>query len=384
MFNYSTIITEGSDLVGWHQSNKTGATTLSSRFTAPSTGLYVDDLPGVDFEILEQALVEDYSDVNDYLQKIHESELYQLVFDMYSRNKEVLGSRDILNNFDVTNGIADYTDLATKNARFCGWLLTPRQSNDIKAVINKVGLQISTSETVSIYLFETSQQSAIATFDFTASSPLSLQWKSVTDFIINYRGDYGTGQSYLLGYFEHDPDNDLSTQLKGSAVEFEFDCGCNSSPKKYFGKYVDIQPIVIENSKLNGVLLPNMNDITSYFTSKSYGLYAKLNVTCDVTDVIVDNLTVLARAYQYKLAIRVLEDYLATVRINPNSDRARLVENRRIARNKYHNMLMGWTDDTGYRHRGLVEDLTIDFSGLDNICLPCDKREPFIGWRSRP
>ena len=371
-------------MVGWHQSANLSRTTLASRFTSPTTGLYVDDLPSVDFDIIEDSLSDDYTDINDYLQKVQEAELYQLIFDFSSRNKEILGSRAILNNFDVTNGIADYTDLATKNARFCGWLITPKKSNNIEAAIKKIGLQISTSETVRIFLYETSQQTAIATFDFTASSPLSLQWKAVSTFITNYRGDYGTNQSYLLGYYEHDPDNNQSYQLKGQAVEFEFDCGCNNSPSKHFGRYVSIQPIVIENDDLNGILLPNMNDITSYFTTVSYGLYAKLNVTCDITDVLVDNLTDFARAYQYKIAIRVLEDYLATVRINPDSNRLNIIKLREIARNKYFNTLNGWNDETGYRHRGLIEDLSIDFSGIDNVCLPCDVREPFIGWKGRP
>lgn len=384
MFTYSTIISEGSDLVAWHQSSNSARTVLAARFKTPSAGLYVDDLPGIDFDIIDDSLSEDYSDANDYLQKIHESELQQIIYDFTSRNKQILGSRDVLNNFDVTNGIADYTDLSTKSARFCGWLITPKKSNNVQTAIKKIGLQISTSESVRIFLYETSQQTAIATFDFTASSPLSLQWEAVTDFIINYRGDYGTNQAYLLGYYEHDPNNDQSYQLKGRAVEFEFDCGCNNSPKKHFGKYIDIQPIVIENDDLNGISLPNMNDITSYFTSVSYGLYAKMNVTCDITDVLVDNLTAFARAYQYKLAIRVLDDYLATVRLNPDSNRQRIAEFRLKARNQYYGELNGWESASGRWHRGLVEDLSIDFSGMDNVCLPCGEREPFIGHKARP
>jgi hypothetical protein len=141
---------------------------------------------------------------------------------------------------------------------------------------------------------------------------------------------------------------------------------------------------VIENDDLNGISLPNMNDITSYFTSVSYGLYAKMNVTCDITDVLVDNLTAFARAYQYKLAIRVLDDYLATVRLNPDSNRPKIAEFRQKARNQYYGELNGWESASGRWHRGLVEDLSIDFSGIDNVCLPCDEREPFIGHKARP
>jgi hypothetical protein len=384
MFNQTEIITNGSDLVGWIQSNS--RTTLSDYLTNSTSGLYVNSLPGVDFDMIEESLGDDWENVNDYLESVHRTELLNLMHSFMSRIKSNLGSRDILNNFDVSNGVADYDDLTNKNARFCGLLFRPSSSNNIKTVIGKIGLQLSESETVRLFLYETSQQSAIATFDFEYSNPLSLQWKEVSDFIINYRGSYGTNQQYLLGYYEHDPNNDQTYQLKGQAVEYEFDCGCSNSPKRYFGKYVNIQPIVIENPYLNysggEYKLPNMNDITAYYTNTGRGIFAKINVTCDITDVIVDNIQTFAKAYQLQIAIRVLEDYLASKELNYITD-AR--DNRDFVMKKinvYYNMLNGWNDASGYRHRGIMSDLSIDFSAIDNICLPCAEDRPRTGYIS--
>jgi len=381
MFNRSTIITEGSDLVGWRQS-ATG-TTLSDHLTTSQSGLYVNDLRGVDFDIIEDGLSDNYSTVNDYLNVVHESEIVSLVYDFVSRAKEKLASRELLNNFDVTNGVADFTNLATKNSRFVGWLIKPHKSNNIKIALTKIGLQLDTAETVRIYLYETSQQTAIATYDFVYSAPLSVQWKTVTDFLMNYRGEYGTNQQYILGYYETSTTS-RTNPLTGQAVKFDFDCGCDNAPQREFGRYVEIQPIVIPNANLNGVTLPDTQDLTSYYVDTSYGIFGKINVTCDITDVIVDNMDIFAKALQYRIAVRVLDDYLASKRVNTTTSAKHNIDFAEYARNMYSNLLIGWTDNADKYHRGLLEDITIDFSGMDNICLPCQTDLPktaYINYR---
>lgn len=366
-------------MVGWVQSNS--GTQLSDHFLTSDSGLYVNDLSAIDFDVIEEALSDDYANINDYLQRVHESEILNLMYEFVVKAKSQLGSRELLNNFDVTNGVTDYTDLATKNKRFVGWVIKPHQSNNIRSTINKIGLQLSASETVRIFLYETSQQTAIATYDFVYTSPLSLQWKAVTDFITNYRGTYGTNQQYILGYYENDPDNSQTWMLQGEAVQYNFDCGCSNTPKRIFGKYAEIQPIVIPYANLQSDwTLPNMNDITSYWTDVSYGLFAKINVTCDITDVIVDNLDVFANAYRYRIAVRILDDYLSTKRLNPVSDASHLRAIAEKGRNIYWNTLQGWVDSANHKHRGLMEDLSLDFSQMDSVCLPCNQKVPRTGY----
>lgn len=383
MFSVSEIITAGSDLVGWRQSANALWASLTDGLKTSTSGYYVNDLPGVDFDVINYALSDDYASVNDYLQTVHESQIVDLVEGFVSKSKSILGSRSVLNNFDVSNGVADYTDLATKNARFVGWLITPRSSNNLRTEITKLGLQLSASQSLKIYLYETSQQSAIHTETVSYTTPLSLAWTSVSGWTCDFRGDLGTRQQYLLGYYEYDPNNVVTGQLTGSAVEYDFDCGCDNSPRKVFGEYVWIQPIEIPNDKLNysggEYKLPNINDLTSYYCDESRGLFAKINVTCDITDVLIDNIDVFGKAMQYSVAVRILDDYLASKRLNAVVDAKRYREFAENKRNMYWSFLNGWIDTTGFRHRGLIEDLVIDFSRIDDVCLPCDNRQLRIG-----
>ena len=376
MFTISDIITAGSDLVGWRESANSDYTALSDNLKVSQSGYYVNDLPGVDFDIINKGLSDDQTNVNSYLETVQKSEIAETVNDFVIKAMSKLGSRTLLSNFDVCNGVADVTDLATKNARFVGWVITPRSSNNIKATITKIGLQLSAAQTLKIYLYETSQQQPIKTFNFTYTTPLSVQWLEITDFIVKYRGS-GTRQSYLLGYYEYDPDRVVTGQLTGSAVEFEFDCGCNNAPRRVFGEYVWIQPIEIANSYLNfsgsDYILPTIDDITSFYCDESRGMFAKLNVQCDITDLILDNLLVFAKTYQYKMAIRILDDFLSCKNLNYLTDATRYRDFAQSRRDMYWSILHGWIDNTGLKRRGLVDDLVLDFSRMDDVCLPCEE-----------
>jgi hypothetical protein len=376
MFTIADIITAGSDLVGWRESANVLYPDLPANLKVSQSGYYVNDLPGIDFDIITKGLSGDQISASDYLEIVQQSEIAGIVNEFIIKAQSKLGTHTILTNFDVCNGVADTTDLATKNARFVGWVITPRSSNNIKAEITKIGLQLNASQTLKIYLYETSQVDAIKTFDFVYNKPLSVQWLDVDDFIVKYRGS-GTRQSYLLGYYEYDPNNVVTGQLTGSAVEFDFDCGCNNAPRRVFGEYVWIQPIEIANSFLNytasDYILPDITDLTSFYCDESRGMFAKINVKCDITDLILDNLSVFAKALQYKIAIRVLDDFLASKRLNDTTDAKRFRDFAEEKRNMYWSILNGWIDNTGMKRRGLIEDIVIDFSRMDDVCLPCEQ-----------
>ena len=372
MFSIEDIITAGSDLVGWRESANSLYPKLPTSLKASQSGLYANDLPGIDFDIIVKGLSDDQTSASDYLIRVQQSEIASLVSEFIGKAKTKLGSRDILSNFDVVNGTADVRDLATKNARFVGWIITPRNSNGIKAEITKIGLQLNAAQSLKLYLYDTSLQTPVKTFDFNYTTPLSVQWLAVTDFIVT-----GGRQSYLLGYYEYDPNHIIAGQLTGSAVEFDFDCGCNNAPRRVFGEYVWIQPIEIPNNYLNlsgsDYLLPTFSDLTSFYCAESRGMFAKLNVTCDITDLIVNNISVFAKAFQYKIAIRVLDDFLASKQLNDIVDGQRYRDSAKETRMMYWSFLNGWIDSTGLRRRGIIEDIAIDFSRLDDVCLPCEQ-----------
>jgi hypothetical protein len=378
VFNKTTILTCGAGLVGFRSDNSTIYGTLSATQKASSSGYYFNDLPGIDFDIISAALNSDEVDAKTYLANVYEAELINLVSQFIESNKDRNGTKELLSNQNFVSGVAKFTDKVTQNARFVGYLIKPHESNNIQSTIKYLGVQADATQVtpLKIFLYETSQNLPIATFDFTISNPLSLEWRAVTDFILNYQSTTGgTGQMFYLGYYESDPDNAQAFQLQGRALKMEFDCGCSGSPKMMWGKYMGVYPIEINNEDLNWngttYTIPTPDDIWNNVTNQTYGLIAKVNVRCDITDLICQNISMFAKPLQHAVASRLLLDAYATTRINSISDSKR--EQSRDFAVHYKGILNGYYTKDNIRIKGLLELLSMDFSGIDKYCAPCEE-----------
>ncbi len=245
-------------------------------------------------------------------------------------------------------------------------------------------MQINTIQAnpLRIYLYETSQEDPIATFNLTNTKVNSLEWFAITDFIMNYQSLLlGTGQQYLLGYYEADPNNPQTFQLEGNALRTDFDCGCGQNPAKVWRKYIGIEPIEIPNRGLifNAVKgdydLPDQDEIS--FVSFISGLQAKVNIECDITEVLCANIDLFAKALQYTLAKRVLFDAFASVRINSISE-SKMNQSRDFGV-KYQGELEGFTTEEGEVRKGIINSIILDLQGVDSFCMPCKQTTPIRG-----
>jgi hypothetical protein len=380
MFNKTKILTAATSLVGVRADANAIYTGLSAALKASNSGLYVNDLPGVTNEIIAAALSNDATDASTYLTNVFQSEVLTLVSQFIESNKQRSGVKELLSNQPVVSGVAKFTDKIIQNARFVGYLIKPHQSNNIQITITQLGFQANATQATNlkIYLYETSQKEALATFDFDINKEDSLVWRDVTTFIVNYLSTTGgTGQMFYLGYYEKDPNNSQAFQLQGQALRMDFDCGCSGSPKLMWSKYMGIYPIEINNSDLNWdstkYTIPTPDDIWSNITTNTYGLLLKVNVKCDITDLIVSNISMFAKPLQHAISVKILLDAFSTTRINVIADSKR--EQSRDFAMHYKNILNGYTTQDGVKVKGLLELLTVDFSGIDKICAPCTDKQ---------
>jgi hypothetical protein len=314
---------------------------------------------------------------NQYIADIYNEEVTNLVTKFINNAKAYLRQNTLLANHAVIGGVADMANTVTKNSRFVGFVLTPHEGNNVVNIITKLGFLGDAADSgLKLYLYETSQDDAIATYEFDYTTALSQQWAEVTDFIIKYDNSTagGIGQRYLLGYFEDD--------LTCNAIEMEF----NQSLKNFsvFGKYMSCFPVAIPSANLDGYNLPTkMLDLGNYITENTHGLYFKFTAKCDYTNLIKDNITMFAEPLQYAIAIRILEDAIASVGdgVHNSTKDAGIIEWRKLVA-KYSGILNGGYisvggDQSVYK-KGLIELLTLDFSNVDPVCFHDDWRHE---WR---
>jgi hypothetical protein len=133
-----------------------------------------------------------------------------------------------------------------------------------------------------------------------------------------------------------------------------------------------VYPIEINKADLNWdgtkYTIPTPDDIWNNVTTQTYGLQAKINVKCDITDLLVTNISMFAKPLQHAVASRILLDAYSTTRINSIADSKR--EQCRDFAMHYKGILNGYVKDS-IKVKGLTELLTMDFSGLDKYCSPC-------------
>jgi len=323
-----------------------------------------------------------------YLDMIYGDVMVDLVSKFINNSKAYLKQSSLLSNQAVTTGVADRNNPITKSGRFVGFVLEPHEGNNIVNIIKRLSFLGNTANPITdpfyIYLYETSQNSYQHRFLFQYVSADSLQWQTLDEdkseeMYIKYDGvtgfTGGIGQKFIIGYYE---DN-----LTGEAFGMDF----NKSLKNYsvFGKYMSVYPIAIPSSDFNTESEHLPSDVTNleqYRTTETHGLGFKFTANCDYTNMIVDNMHMFAEPMMYAMALRILEDAVASVGdgVHNSTKDAAVAEWRKLIA-KYSGVLYGGymsisSEQSVYR-KGLIELLTMDFSGIDCVCMKKDFRHEY-------
>jgi hypothetical protein len=421
MFNKTTIETAASGLVGFTHSYHPFYARLTTALQSSSSGYYVNALPGVTFDVIQKTIydtvksvpliVGEYYEIlsvdggasftsvgasantvgvvfaatgtsptwgggelrlvscRTYLASIYNQELQRLVHEFTQSAKAKLGLKEILSNQSVVNGVCKRNEKVTKSGRFIGYLLNPMASPNVVSRITQIGFMSDSVQTIPIYLYETSRNAALKTTNISTADADTMTWKATTqlasyDWVISHDSlNGGSGQQWLIGYFEED-------MKSASAYKQEFDDASRHEAFRVYGRYLGVTPVAIPADKLNGTNIPDNDNLEGYACDDIAGFYFKFNVSCDITNVLVDNIAVFARPLQHAIAIRILEDA-----IRSGSDGIHnAVKDANLGKWQEHanvlkGQLYGGYDSNGVYHRGMMQNLTMDFSDIDKVCL---------------
>jgi hypothetical protein len=354
VLNIQTAVDCLEPLVGFNPSANTCLDELAGDLTGSNSSTYVTDESGINQDIIEAAMSEDYSDISDYLRKVRRSEIFNSLQTYINRTKELTRSRELLDNVDVVKRMNYFADRVTASGRFVGLEIKPAEGQNLASVIRNLGVQFTAlNTTLNIYLYESSQLEPIQTFTLSAHNKLSsLQWFALTDWICNYKSsDGGTGQTYYLGYYEND--------LMGQAIDTRLyqNC-CGNDWVGTYQRYVLIRGCVFENSALSGDDLPDLRQVG--YTDQSFGLHLKMSVTCDITPTICENAMIFTQLIRKSIALKIWWDFYNNMRLNRKAElsRDRALPNIERLEKEIEAQLKG---------------LQLDLTDIDKNCMPCNK-----------
>ena len=320
------------------------------------SGFYVNDLP-ISLELIDDAKRE--QTFNNYLVNVHRSETLKVINRFIDKQKKKLNSKELLSNLTMIQQHNTRKNPISRTGRFVGYAITPRESKSINIQIKSIGIHGSATDSITLYLFDPEMTSAIQskTINITTDTAwTTLDWDVEFD-----KSDGGAGSSYLIGYFESD--------LSASLYEEDWGDGQAHQALKITKHYAGLMPVRFTSSTLNGTNCPDMYYLEGASNCKTSGFNLRFNITCDITDVLVDNIDMFGEAIQYAVAVRIMSDALGSIGLNSTISSAQNRAEFEQMKTDYEGMLYGgYIENVGYR-RGIIDNLSLDFSELDAVCL---------------
>lgn len=296
----------------------------------------------------------------DYVTSVHESESLKVIDTFIAKQKKDLATKELLSNVTLIQGYDTREFTISRSSRFVGYSITPRESKTIVSKIKEIGFHSVEAQTFTLYLYDTSQRSAIQTKEITITNPDSLEWTTLNWDVSFDRDLGGAGQRYLIGYYEDD--------LTSGLYEENWTGNCAYQASRIFGHYMGITPIRFASGTLNGIYVPNLKYLQSSQNCRTSGFNLRFNTKCDITRVLVDNIDMFAQAIQYQIGIRILKDALSATELNATTNARDNRENWKSLLIEYEGKLHGGLMEGGGYIPGMIDRLSIDFSNLDAVC----------------
>jgi len=381
MFDYSTIKTGFDGLIGFRSAKDPGIPNLDTGLTASSSGLYFSDFcPLVNTENLEAILLDsdgyDYDtysgaatySTGDYvissniawvskensnvgntpavgdhwetalsveLEEKKNSALNKLLNKLTTHKKLSGNTKTYLSNVQLFDGTSSNGDTIAASGRFVGFQIELKKANNIKATVDRIGLRFTQAQSdLTLYLFHSSRNTAIATATVSTSTGYNFEWKTPSEWdlsYVDYADNIDAGGKWYIGYFEAD--------ISGNAINKNYDfssggCGsCGGADEYYFNlwsQYLTVRPIEVVSSDLNGTDLFDVSKVGIQWT-QNYGINVAFSVKSDFTEMAVNNKNLFVQSWGLQFSADMLNEmaYNANARINTresNVEAARALE----------------------------------------------------------
>ena len=319
-------------------------------------------------ELFDERYWVEYNVLTDYLIDLEKRGVKQVIT-RYIQDKVVnYETRNLVDRRCLFDGNGSIKSRVENHGRFVGFEVSPRRKGGATIKLDKVGLQfIGNIGEVKMYLFHSSKQEPVwtETFNYTANNG-AMQWFTPSETFFSFLNS-GMQGNWYLGYYQ----DELPDYME--AINFRRDwsrepCGtCNKGDAvlwREISKWAQISPCYVTD--FDG----NMWDIdnTFYAPQNNFGINMQISISCDLTDTLIENRAMFAKAIQ----LQVATDALRALALNPE------VSVNRVQYNADRDKILFETEGNGEGIRGLrgelekaYKALSFDTGNIDQFCIIC-------------
>ena len=368
MFDAATVQTSYLSLIAWRESADTEMPKLSSSLKTTESGLYYNDVhPLISVENLDaiapnyDAMVaSDYAAgttyakdalvrynavtyislvaankgntpstattywlpmISTYIESLTKASIVNMLYHFIDRKSLHSATKSIMEDIRLFDGEGSTTSTVIGQSRFVGYEFKVKDYAGLQLAIKRIGGQFTQTQSgLTIYLFHSSQNTAVATYSLTTTKTYTMEWFAPTSAIEMNFYKYSkndAGGAWYLGYFEDDVtgqaiqrDVDLTVEPCGTCFKDTY----NLLSYRLRNRYFKFNPISISSGFLNGTNLPDMDGVT--YETQNFGLNLAITVTCDLTDFFVDNRKYFTRLLQKQVAYDVIKAIAFSTRMD--------------------------------------------------------------------
>jgi hypothetical protein len=294
---------------------------------------------------------------NNWLEKKVKAGIIQTIEGWIGEKFTKRTARSLLERETLFTGTGQMDNLQVAGTKIAGHQIQVSRFLGLNTRLHEIGLQFASNGDVTLYLVKNNETAAVKTETISYTGGGGETWHSVN-------WDLDPNGAYFLCYNQADlpglPVNHLPDYLSIGVP--------GSTYWPAFSKFLAISAFEAPGT------LPALWDLSgnTYGLNVSHGLNLKFSVTCDYTDLIIEQKDLFKTAVGLQVAINFLREFVH----NPNS-----VVNRNERTMKAEQILYEIDGDPRGREGGLAFRLSealagiqFDTSGIDKACLPCRRR----------
>jgi len=372
------VIAELKKVIGWKDHwDLTEIPALPGSLTATESGQYYQDYhPTVRLDYIQALLPSNYP-LETFLDDIETSSLNQLLEKLVVQKKLNNAGMDLARNNLIYDNVLKNKAIINES-RFVGVEFCIDSQIGLRAMIHRIGLYLTSAQpTLTLYLYNSLQESVVSTYTFTSTNANSFTWLA-TDVVLDYSdGSDTSGGVFYLGYYQAD--------LVGQAIQYDSlnwkngycrtcDGGVRSTKYNSVARYLQMSPFYIDSTKVPAVGTMFDTDDVVYTYDNNYGFNFNISIKCDLTQFWIDNRLTMTNALGKIVALKVLEMMKASSQVSA------------IEQNVQINIIRDLEGDSDTRQvpfwaqvERAVKAVNLDQANINNTCVPCARKGASYG-----
>lgn len=360
-----------SGLIGWRDHyDTTEIPPLAESLKKSETGEYYQERhPALRLDLIK-ATLPSKRDLGEYLQEIEDGAIITVLNDLTESKELAKTSKTVVANDVIYNSEGWINDVIINESRFVGIRFRLTHIIGLKAVINRMALQLTQAqENLTIYLYHSNKAKCLAKIPYTTVQGGDFKWLEIMQ-ELHADDEEISGGSFYLGYYQDD--------LVGQAIQYKklnwrsgycgsCDGGVNQARYNSITRYVSMQPFYVPSTS-TAVDKEYMFDPSSIIEvdDNNWGFNFNISVNCDLTNFWCDNRKSLKNIIGLMVTIRILKSMQYSQQINHIEEQLKMMIIRDLEGDKETNYV-----NLYQQYSRAVKALKFDHSSISKVCLPC-------------